>query len=139
MDGISGLAGWKWIFILEGLAPIGVSLILYFLLPDRPETASCLTPRERQFVVNRIALRGGGRATNDDKIGMSHIKAGFSDWRVWPAIIPFWGCAIGTYESTATVLTVVQGHGLFISTCTAYDGTNLRSGATRHGCGCLLV
>ncbi|KIW54648.1 hypothetical protein PV05_06996 [Exophiala xenobiotica] len=114
MDGISGLAGWKWIFILEGLAPVAVSFTLYFLLPDKPETAKFLTKREREFVVNRIALHtgsGSGRVTNADKIGLPHIKAGFKDWRVWLSIIPFWGCSIGTYGFTATVPTVVKDLG----------------------------
>lgn len=114
MDGISGLAGWQWIFLLEGLAPVAVSLSLYFLLPDRPETASFLTKEEREYVINRIALHTGsgqGRVTNADKIGMRHIKAGFSDWHVWFAIIPYWGCSIGTYGFTATVPTVVRDLG----------------------------
>lgn len=111
MDGVSGLAGWKWIFILEGLAPIAVSLILYFLLPDKPETARFLSPKEREFVVNRIARQGGARMMNDDKISMSQVKAGFSDWRIWLAVVPFWGCSIGTYGFTATVPTVVRDLG----------------------------
>lgn len=111
MDGISGLAGWKWIFILEGLAPVAVSFTLYFLLPDSPETAKFLTKEEREFVVNRIALHTGtghGRVTNSDKITMSQIKSAFGDWRIWMAILPFWGCSIGTYGFTATVPVVVK-------------------------------
>lgn len=114
MAGVAGLAGWKWIFILEGLVPVAVSLVLYFLLPDKPETARFLSPRERQFVVNRISLQSGtgqGAVTNADKMGSRHIKAGFSDWRVWVAIIPFMACAIGTYGFTATVPTVVKNMG----------------------------
>lgn len=114
MDGIGGRSGWQWIFILEGLAPVFVSLWLWFALPDRPETARFLTLRERAFVVERIADSvgsGQGRVTNDDKMGMHHIKAGFSDWRVWFAIIPFLGCSIGVYGFTATVPTVVRDLG----------------------------
>jgi MFS family permease len=89
MDGIGGRAGWQWIFILEGLAPIAVSFSLYFLLPDKPETARFLTKSEREFVVNRIALytgSGHGRTTNADKIGLSYIKAAFSEWKIWAAV-----------------------------------------------------
>ncbi|EXJ83950.1 hypothetical protein A1O3_04617 [Capronia epimyces CBS 606.96] len=114
MDGISGLAGWKWIFILEGLLPIAVSFSLYFLLPDRPETARFLTEREREFVINRVALQSGtreGRVTNTDKIGWRHIKVAFSDWKIWVAVIPFGACGLGTYGFTATVPTVVQALG----------------------------
>ena len=114
MDGVAGLAGWQWIFILEGLIPVAVSAFLYFLLPDRPQTASFLTPEERNFVVKRIAFHSGsgeGRTTNEDKLRKESVLAGFSDWRVWLAIVPFWGCSIGTYGFTATVPTVVKDLG----------------------------
>ncbi|RFU28322.1 hypothetical protein B7463_g7990, partial [Scytalidium lignicola] len=110
MNGISGMGGWQWIFILEGLVPVLVSFTLYFLLPDKPETAKFLTKEEREWVINRIALQTGsghGRVTNADKIRSHHVKAAFSDWKVWVAIIPFWACTIGTYGFTATVPSVL--------------------------------
>jgi hypothetical protein len=39
MDGVGGLAGWRWLFIVEGCATVVVSVLLYFLLPDDFETA----------------------------------------------------------------------------------------------------
>ncbi|KEF58777.1 uncharacterized protein A1O9_03620 [Exophiala aquamarina CBS 119918] len=112
MEGVGGLAGWKWIFILEGLAPVAISFTLYFLLPDSPQTAKFLTKEEREFVVNRIAYEHGrGRVTNDDKIKMHHIKSAFADWRIWMSIFPFWACSIGTYGFTATVPAVVRDLG----------------------------
>ena len=114
MKGIGGLNGWKWIFIIEGLVPVAASFCIYFLLPDRPETARFLTKEEREFVINRIALQTGsgrGRITNNDKVTMAHIRAAFSDWKVWLAIVPFWACSIGTYGFTATVPTVLKQMG----------------------------
>jgi MFS family permease len=114
MKGVAGLDGWKWIFILEGLVPVAVAFTLYFLLPDRPETAKFLTKEEREFVVNRIALgtgSGRGRITNNDKVSWANIRVAFSDWKVWMAIIPFWACSIGTYGFTATVPTVLKAMG----------------------------
>jgi MFS family permease len=112
MDGVAGFAGWKWIFILEGLAPVAVSLILYFLLPDDPGTARFLNPQERKFATSRLSQDlGQDRTTNADKINSEQIKAGFSDWRVWVAVMPLMGSAIGTYGFTATVPTVVRNMG----------------------------
>jgi MFS family permease len=114
MKGVAGLDGWKWIFILEGLFPVAVAFTLYFLLPDRPETAKFLTKEEREFVVNRISLgtgSGRGRITNNDKVSWANIRVAFSDWKVWMAIIPFWACSIGTYGFTATVPTVLKAMG----------------------------
>jgi MFS family permease len=114
MDGIGGLAGWKWIFILEGLVPIIVSFFLYFTLPDKPETASFLTKEEREFVVNRVALATGsghGRVTNADRINLYHIKAGIMEWTVWLMVLPFWACSIGIYGFSATLPSVVKDLG----------------------------
>jgi MFS family permease len=100
MDGIAGLAGWKWIFILEGLVPVAMAFVLWFLMPDNPETARFLNKEEKEFVINRIALETGsghGRVTNNDKIRTHHIIAAFKEWKIWAAMIMFWACTIGTY------------------------------------------
>lgn len=86
MDGIAGRQGWQWIFILEGLVPVAVSFVLYFILPDSPETARFLTNDEKEFLINRLALETGsgkGRVTNTDRITFAHIKAAFSEWKIW--------------------------------------------------------
>lgn len=100
MEGIAGRHGWQWIFIIEGLVPIAVSFVLYFILPDSPETARFLTKDEKEFIINRLALETGsghGRVTNSDRIGFHHIKAAFSEWKIWVAIVCFWANTIGTY------------------------------------------
>ena len=95
MEGISGLGGWQWIFILEGIVPVALSLIIWKLLPDSPETASFLTKSEREFVVNRLAMETGsghGRVTNNDKISMKLITAAFKEKRIWGSWVMFWVC-----------------------------------------------
>src|SRR6201996_8937644 len=92
MDGVAGLAGWKWIFILEGLVPVAGSFFIWFLLPDNPETARFLTKDEKEFIINRLALETGsghGRVTNADRIQFHHIKAAFKEWKIWAAVVMF--------------------------------------------------
>lgn len=55
MDGVAGLGGWRWIFILEGLATIFIAVGAYWACPDWPETAKMYTESERQFWIARIA------------------------------------------------------------------------------------
>ncbi|KAM5541464.1 hypothetical protein V8D89_005018 [Ganoderma adspersum] len=54
MAGIRGLAGWSWIFLLEGLATTVVALISFFLMQDYPESATFLTDAERTWLVETI-------------------------------------------------------------------------------------
>ncbi len=42
-----GLAGWKWLFLLEGLPAVVLGVVTLFLLTDRPRDAKWLTPAER--------------------------------------------------------------------------------------------
>ena len=55
MDGAGGLSGWRWLFILEGLPAIILSVVALFGLPDYPETARMLTEEERIFLNGRLA------------------------------------------------------------------------------------
>jgi ACS family tartrate transporter-like MFS transporter len=54
LDGWLGLAGWQWLFIVEGLPAVIVGFVLFFYLPDRPEDAAWLSDRERQVVRERL-------------------------------------------------------------------------------------
>jgi sugar phosphate permease len=54
LNGVGGLAGWQWLFILEGLPAILVGILVWFFLPDYPQTATWLTPHERAFAVKRL-------------------------------------------------------------------------------------
>ncbi|HEY4142930.1 MAG TPA: MFS transporter [Pseudolabrys sp.] len=47
MDGIWGLHGWQWMFIIEGLPACICGILTFTMLSDTPETAKWLTPEER--------------------------------------------------------------------------------------------
>jgi MFS family permease len=55
MDGIWGLAGWKWLFVLEGLPVAVLGVITLFTLTETPEDARWLTEDERALVRARVA------------------------------------------------------------------------------------
>jgi MFS transporter, ACS family, tartrate transporter len=54
MDGIAGLKGWQWLFIIEGIPVVLLGVAALWLLPDRPEDAPFLNAEERQLVRARI-------------------------------------------------------------------------------------
>ncbi|KAM5543419.1 hypothetical protein V8D89_002670 [Ganoderma adspersum] len=60
MNGIGGLPGWSWIFILEGLLTVLVAAIFYFYMYDNPENATFLTDAERTWLLETIKHDSAG-------------------------------------------------------------------------------
>ncbi|KAH7259891.1 hypothetical protein FSOLCH5_009740 [Fusarium solani] len=56
MDGLAGIAGWKWLFILQGAVTFVIAVVGYFVLPDFPQTTWWLTQEERDLAYNRMEL-----------------------------------------------------------------------------------
>ncbi|NPD65803.1 MFS transporter [Lichenicola cladoniae] len=46
-DGVAGLAGWQWMFLIEGLLAAGVGVLTMFVLPDRPADVAWLSADEK--------------------------------------------------------------------------------------------
>ena len=49
-----GLAGWRWVFILEGLPAVAFGIIILFFLTDHPRQAQWLEPDEREWISSRL-------------------------------------------------------------------------------------
>ena len=47
LDGARGIAGWRWLFIIEGVASCAGALVITWFMPDYPSTSEWLTPEER--------------------------------------------------------------------------------------------
>jgi sugar phosphate permease len=62
MNGVGGLAGWQWIFILEGLLTVVVAICAFFILQDFPDTAGFLTVEEKAWVVHRLKYQGSKKS-----------------------------------------------------------------------------
>lgn len=46
----NGIAGWRWIFIVEGIPPILLGIVAIFYLPDNPREARWLPEQERAWI-----------------------------------------------------------------------------------------
>ena len=63
LDGMMGLRGWQWLFILEAVPSVLLSVAVFFYLTDRPADATWLEPDERAWLVGRMALERKQRET----------------------------------------------------------------------------
>ncbi|MFM5923933.1 MAG: MFS transporter [Novosphingobium sp.] len=60
LDQHLGLAGWQWLFLVQGLPTVLVGLVILRVLPESPATAAWLTPAERQWIVNELTREQAG-------------------------------------------------------------------------------
>ena len=90
MDGFAGLAGWQWLFIVEGLPAALLGIATLFVLPDRPEDASFLTQEERRLVRARIDSERRERETRN-------LLLALKDPRVLILTVAQFGFTAGSY------------------------------------------
>ena len=105
MDGIAGLHGWQWMFILEGLPATILALLSLKLLPDRPASASWLTPQEKKIIVARLSAEESSSRQRE-------FWPALRDPRVIALGLALLGNQIGLYGVQLWLPQIVQGHGL---------------------------
>jgi ACS family tartrate transporter-like MFS transporter len=54
-DGLAGLRGWQWLFLVQGLPSVLIGLILLRYLPERPDTVAWLTAPEKGWIEGELA------------------------------------------------------------------------------------
>ena len=94
MDGIAGLGGWSWIFILEGIVTVLIGLTIPWTLPDSPQQASWLTQSEKEIIIRRLEQDSGtteGRVELGGSFKWTHLKETLLDWKIYLGIIIYWG------------------------------------------------
>jgi sugar phosphate permease len=84
MNGVAGYAGWRWIFILEGLFSIAFSIVAWFVIPGFPADATFLSDTEKKYLLQRLdAERGHEKIT----FGSIKWKNCLFDWKIWLATL----------------------------------------------------
>ncbi|KAF7113585.1 hypothetical protein CNMCM5793_002941 [Aspergillus hiratsukae] len=89
MDGVAGYSGWRWIFILEGLATIVVAVIAKFIVVDWPETATFLTEDERALLLRRLSEDQG--EARMDRLDKKSLRRAFSDPKIYLGPLMYFG------------------------------------------------
>jgi MFS transporter, ACS family, tartrate transporter len=69
LDGVAGLRGWQWLFLIEGLPAVVLGLIVLAVMTDRPEDARWLDPAERAWLSRTMAADRAARARQDSREG----------------------------------------------------------------------
>jgi MFS transporter, ACS family, tartrate transporter len=78
LDGRLSLAGWQWLFLIEGIPPLILSVVFLRLLPDSPAQAPWLTEPERTWILSNVPQDCATAAHAPEPIGRALL-----DLRVW--------------------------------------------------------
>jgi MFS transporter, ACS family, tartrate transporter len=90
LDGIFGLAGWKWLIIIEGIPAVVFGFVVAAMLADRPEVAWWLDPQERETLGQMLAAESRERVR-------IHILDAIMDSRVIVCALVQFGFTLGSY------------------------------------------
>src|SRR6201993_1105842 len=63
LKGVFGLAGWQWLFLVEGLPAILLGVMVLVYLTDRPDTAHWLSSAEKDWLVTKLEARRNSPST----------------------------------------------------------------------------
>ena len=93
LNGLFGLAGWQWLFLVEGIPAIMLGVIVLVYLTDRPETADWLTSAEKDWLVGTLAIE----RTSREGVLPVGIFGALTNPTIWHLGIIFLFAAIGFY------------------------------------------
>jgi MFS family permease len=80
LNGVGGIAGWRWIFLLEGATTIVFAFLIMALMPNTPAQVLGLTPTEKDYAIQRVAA--DVQSEENSKITWTAIKSTFRDLHV---------------------------------------------------------
>lgn len=92
-DGVMGLHGWQWLFILESLPAVLLGIVVFFYMTDRPVQATWLKNDERAWLVAEMNQEAASKNT-----GSPHnFLRGLFDPRVLALSLVYFGTSAGLY------------------------------------------
>lgn len=93
MDGIMGLAGWQWMFIIEAIPAVILGVVVFFYMTDRPEKATWLKEDERNWLIKTMREEDVGKGNGEHH----SILRGLINPRVLALALVYFGTSAGLY------------------------------------------
>ena len=94
LDGISGLAGWQWIFVAEGVPSVVLGITTLWFLTDRPAEAKWLSPAEREHLDATMRIE----AANITRQGRLSLRRALLHPTVWRLSLLLFTLDVGLYS-----------------------------------------
>jgi ACS family tartrate transporter-like MFS transporter len=110
LEGLGGLHGWQWLFIVEGLPAVMLAPVVLRYLTERPEDAHWLTPQERSWLAHEMATEQTAAAGTH----VAFIDA-IRSLRLWALALLYFCLVIAFYGVSFWLPQIVQAAGTLSS------------------------
>jgi MFS transporter, ACS family, tartrate transporter len=107
MDGIWGLHGWQWVFILEAIPAVLLAFVVLRLLTDRPAIATWLSVDQRKWLESELRVE----RTQVESTGRLTLLRVLTDKRVLMLSMIYFTSVIASYGITFFLPQIVKGFG----------------------------
>ncbi|KAF4774217.1 hypothetical protein HER10_EVM0010249 [Colletotrichum scovillei] len=87
LDGTHGLAGWRWLFIINAIITLPLAVIGYFVWPGTPAKPNKLLMKESELELARSRLEKAGASVKSTPFSLNLLKRVFTNWRFYVLII----------------------------------------------------
>ena len=104
MDGMRGLHGWQWLFLLEGVPAILLGIVTWLLLPDSPRQARFLNDAERARLSEQLAAEDAHTRARHK----SSLREVLLHPTVWLLGLVLFACQSGSYGLTLWIPQIVS-------------------------------
>jgi D-galactonate transporter len=102
-----GLAGWQWLFVVEGLPAVLLGFVVLAYLPDGPDRARWLAPEERDWLLQRLHVE---RRAKESRRHFT-LREAFSHPTVWVLSLLYFSIVVGGYGTNFWLPQIVKGFG----------------------------
>ncbi|KAJ5739376.1 hypothetical protein N7533_012160 [Penicillium manginii] len=83
LDGHHGLEGWRWLFLVEGAATIGLALILAFILPNSLKSLTGFSDLENEYLLWSFEEDQGQQDNPDEVSAYKGVMMAVTDPKTW--------------------------------------------------------
>ena len=105
LDGLGGLTGWQWTFVIEAAPAVILGIVTLFHLTDKPEDADWLAPAERTWLSDKIRTEQAEQARHHS----TDLIAALKSPHVWLLGIVYLGPVIGLYGLSFWLPQLIKG------------------------------
>ncbi|KAJ5172659.1 hypothetical protein N7492_005252 [Penicillium capsulatum] len=99
LDGVNGLAGWRWMYIICAIITLPVAILGFFVLPGTPDKPNRIVLKEKDIQLARTRLERASHSIKEDTLTWRTLLSVGRNWKFWGLLfldILFWNASVNT-------------------------------------------